>query len=343
MKLNNIYKSPHYFLLYEKGCFYFERNCKKLYLNGEVFFEANNFETISSILFLDENHIIIRDKSNFSLVLNVNSKEIYSLPSSNWYINKVLNGIIYYEYNFNKIEVDGHYSWKQKRVILESKDFFGTQLNDNLSYNYNYSKNSIALFNYIKKIKIWNFSIEQFPSYEDIMLCEQPACLERVLGIYNNLLWAHVKDFRLIALDIFTGKLVHYFENLLIHSGSNSEQIHFDEQKGIITIFSYDDYKEFDLNTLSFKREIKIELGKKFCMRAFNIYPNDSNLYFSADDGAGLPNIFGIFDRIKGEITWHDKIQEGKRQDVFYNAPQVNQKYFAILGDSYRLYVYERN
>jgi hypothetical protein len=63
-------------------------------------------------------------------------------------------------------------------------------------------------------------------------------------------------------------------------------------------------------------------------------------LFFSGHyKDQGAPNAFGIFDTEKMEIVWYDT----RKPDggYFYNPPQANDKYLAILDDKHNLLIYD--
>jgi hypothetical protein len=114
-----------------------------------------------------------------------------------------------------------------------------------------------------------------------------------------------------------------------------------DEKEGVLKTLSYDYYAEFDLQTLQFRKQVKINCKEDIKIRNSTFYEGDNCLYFSGYyNKCHLPNVFGIFDTEKDEVIWYDI----KKDDwgYFYDPPQANDKLFAVLDDKHNLLVYER-
>jgi hypothetical protein len=185
----------------------------------------------------------------------------------------------------------------------------------------------------------WQFSVKEFPAYLNGFYQEQKADIKQIIGVYNNILWVHVGGFRLAGIDIGTGKMIHYVEDVL--KGENRNNF-INQQKGIILTLSYDYYAEFDLQTLQFRTQTTVKNEADIKIRASSFYEGDKYLYFCGyhNNKFDKPAAFGIFDTEKAEIIWYDTTKDNS--GYFYNPPQANNKLLAILDDKHNLLVYER-
>jgi hypothetical protein len=92
---------------------------------------------------------------------------------------------------------------------------------------------------------------------------------------------------------------------------------------------------------LQYIKKVRFGENEIIRVRYSTYYPNDKNLYFCGFyNKSGIPNIFGIFDTEKAEVVWYDM----KKEDggAFYNPPQANEQYLAILDDKHNLLIYDR-
>ncbi|MDR1883798.1 MAG: hypothetical protein LBR26_13600, partial [Prevotella sp.] len=205
-------------------------------------------------------------------------------------------------------------------------------------------------------IELWQFSIQDFPPYINGFFREQEADIKQIIGVYNNLLWVHVGEFHLIGLDVNNGKIVHHIEDMrtIIKSANNNIELGFslklkfflDKEKGILKALLGNSYIEIDLNTLSglVKKYFGNDWKNGWHIHSTNFYPEEPNrIFFSGYYQliAGTPNAFGIFDTETAEIIWYDTTKDDS--GYFYNPPQANDKFLAILDDKHNLLVYERN
>jgi hypothetical protein len=76
--------------------------------------------------------------------------------------------------------------------------------------------------------------------------------------VYDNLLWVNIGGWRLIALDIITGELIHQMDPLPVLLGMERKErshvsisrMHLDKENGLLKIFAHRYYIEFNLNSL---------------------------------------------------------------------------------------------
>ncbi|NDV79486.1 hypothetical protein [Dysgonomonas sp. 511] len=240
--------------------------------------------------------------------------------------------------------------WKQLRY---TRYFF--LIND--QYILLYGENQLICVDFVKNVQTIDFSLSDFPPYINGFGQEQEVEVIHVMGIYKNILWIHMGDFRIIGLDIDTGKMVHHIEDLRILLGLGQEEkyyfnfspfdkysLHLDTQKGLLKGFAHRFYIDIDLNTLTGK--VKKDFGEitKESWRIKNslFYQEAPNLlYFSGSyKSIDNPNAFGIFDTQKAEIVWYETSKE--EDQFFFNPPQANDKLLAILDSKQNLLIYEK-
>jgi hypothetical protein len=202
-------------------------------------------------------------------------------------------------------------------------------------------------------MELWHFSIADFPPYINGFYREQEADIKQIIGVYNNLLWVHVGGFRLVGIDIETGKLVYQIEDIPSALGLTKEEgyhfsfnyLHLNQQEGVLKTFANRYYIEIDLNTLQgvVKKDFGENEKKSWRIRKSTYYQDCPDLlYFSGHyQNMNKPNAFGIFDTEKAEIVWYDTTKDDL--GYFYNPPQANDKLLAVLDDKHNLLVYERD
>jgi hypothetical protein len=205
--------------------------------------------------------------------------------------------------------------------------------------------------------ELWQFSIANFPNYINGFCREQEADIKQVIGVYNNILWVHVGGFRLVGIDIETGKQLHYIEDIPYALGLTKEEryhfdfssfggyaIHLDDTRGILKAFAHRYYIEIDLNTLkgSVKKDFGEDWKNSWRIKNSTYYQEYPELLFFSGNYKNIhnPNAFGIFDTEKAEIIWHNTTKDD--MGYFYNPPQANDKLLAVLDDKHNLLIYDR-
>ena len=268
-----------------------------------------------------------------------------------FYDSQFING--FWERNLGLFDVSQMKIIKKIDLNLKSLYFFFTSLNYYLCKNLK-DRNLLYRINHDFSL-IWQFSIADFPNYISGFGREEKADIQQIIGVYNNILWVLVGRFRLVGIDVETGKQMHYIEDIPYALGLTKEEryhfdfgaysvIHLDEAQGILKAFAHRYYIEFDLNTL--KGVVKKDFGEKWeeswrikSSTYYQEYP--TQLFFSGYyKNIHNPNAFGIFDTDKAEIVWYDTTKEDLGS--FYNPPQANDKILAILDDKHNLLIYDK-
>jgi hypothetical protein len=184
---------------------------------------------------------------------------------------------------------------------------------------------------------VWQHSIQDLPPYTSLYRGVQQPNVEDIFGVYNDVLWIHICGPRLLGIDIYTGERKYFIEDITLE---DSEGSFFDAEHGILRTLGYNYYAEFDLKTLKFIRQVKIQMGVELTIRGSNYYPNDRYMYFCGHyNKSTLPNAVGIFDTEKAEIIWfHVKEDE---EGYFYHPPKSNGKYIVVDDEHHNLRIYE--
>ncbi|MDR1730201.1 MAG: hypothetical protein LBR52_06025 [Prevotellaceae bacterium] len=260
--------------------------------------------------------------------------------------NKEKRSIIAYDYNSDCV------IWEKEIIVsislISDNFFFCTAFNERMII-----QSLIYCFNVLDGNVLWQFSISDFSPYKDIWGKDQPAKINQIIGVYNNVLWILVSEFRLIGIDVETGKLIHHIENILDFLGLDKEEkqhvnlsdtIHLNEKQGVLKAFAHRFYFEIDLNRLT--GQVKKDFGAiwkdSWRIKHSNYYQEYPNLLFFCGyyKNMDVSNAFGFFDTEKAEIIWYDTTKDDL--GYFYNPPQANDKLLAILDDKHNLLVYER-
>jgi hypothetical protein len=356
-------------------------------MRNEKIFNVNSFFLENDLIYLKEKYLHIKDKkilinqdgykinkykNNIFIeffsaddgfertqILSINKLDTEPVIIKLMQRKKILkNGITVFldydkEYNTYINVIDLNF----QTVIWRIKDTFRDfQIVDD-KYIVLIDKQYITVFNFFKNIEIWRFLITHFPNYLNDFYREQEADIKQIIGIYNQILWVHVGGFRLVGIDVKTGKQTHYIEDMAYHLGLTKEErrhfdfasygnsIHLDENAGILKAFAHRYYVEIDLKNLQGK--VKKDFGEDWrtSWRIKNsiYYQKYSDLLFFSGYYKNMdkqPNGFGVFDTGKSEILWYDTHKNDG--GYFYTPPQANDKLLAILDDKHNLLVYNR-
>lgn len=202
---------------------------------------------------------------------------------------------------------------------------------------YSENKREFIKFNRNDKSIMWQYSIAHFPNYLDGFHNDTPIDVKQFIGVYNNILWVLLGGNRLIALTINSGELIHNIENIKKGTGD----AHLDTKNGVLKMLAGNNYSEFDFNTLKLTENT---IDKNYFFRSSNFYVGDNHLYFCGIKNFSkvtVPNSFGVFDTKKCKIVW---LKEQKDDwGLFYNPPQANNRYLAILDDRSNLLIFNKN
>jgi hypothetical protein len=331
MKSARTIKDIVFFVIIDSDIFYATKN--SLYTNHNIF--ISQIEDMLMDMAKCNDYYILLFSSGNGYLLHVN-KQIVKIPY--WCHNATAYNdfLAIYDYDYELLTQLNNVYDIEKKVLIFSEWYKGSCVVIYPYYIYICIKDFFLID--ISTNNKWQFSIEDFPNYINGFFREQEADIKQIIGVYNNILWVHVGGFRLIGIDVETGKMMHYVENILKGKEGNN---FLDEKEGILKTLSYDYYAEFDLTTLKFRRQTQINCPEDIIIRSSNFYSDDKHLYFCGYyQKSDRPNAFGIFDTEKAEIIWYDTTKDDL--GYFYNPPQANDKLLAVLDDKHNLLVYDR-
>jgi len=324
-----------FFTINGANIFYANRN--SLFLNEKLFLSEIE-DRLMELAKYNENYSLLFTNGNGYITYGYGNKQLFKLPF--WCHTAVIcNDIIaVYDYDYDLLTpLNNIYNIKQNLLILPEWHKGRCCVVNPYIYIYIYQQ-EISCIN-LSNSNCWQFSIAAFPNYISASFREQKADVQYIIGVYNNILWVHIGGFRLVGIDVETGKQAHYIENVV----KGGEQNNFlDTQNGVLKTLSFDYYAEFDLQTLQFRKQTIIESEENIKIRASNFYEGDKHLYFCGyrNNKFDKPNTFGIFDTEKASVVWYDKTKDDL--GYFYNPLQANDKLLAILDDKHNLLIYDR-
>jgi predicted Rdx family selenoprotein len=259
-----------------------------------------------------------------------------------------------------KRENDGHtfrcyYSMKEKSIKWKIYDkLLYPMLIDELLIYWKITDKEvyIAAISLAFGSELWQFSLSSLPPYE-VYGEQHPSELSHIIGLYNNLLWVDIGGWRLIAIDIITGELIHQMDPLPVLLGMEREErsyftysrIHLDKENGLLKILANRYYVEFNLNSLkaTLKKDFGAKWSESWSITRCTFYQSEpSKLFFCGHykSIAMTPNAFGIFDIEKAEIIW---FETQKGDAGFIEPPQVNDKILAVRDSNSNLLIYDRD
>jgi hypothetical protein len=295
-------------------------------------------ENACDIYNFENNIIVVEDYYGKAFIIDAHG--IKPFLQNKYSISQIWENyaIVYWD-NADSIGYFGIFNMRNNNLIYEKEDYMNRKILSSTELVC-YNKTELFYINYIMNLTLWQFSIQDFPPYINGFFREQEADIKQIIGVYNNLLWIHVGGFRLVGIDINTGKMIHLIKDVL--KGENGNNF-LDIKNGTLKTLSYDYYAEFDLQTLQFRKQTTVKSEADIKIRASSFYEEDNYLYFCGyhNNKFDKPTAFGIFDTELAEIIWYDTTKDDS--GYFYNPPQANDKLLAILDDKHNLLVYERN
>ena len=316
----------------------------QVYYNGEVIYNGNptSFKTFKSTVYVFDNFerlVVIN-------LINKDKKEFGFISGISLFINE--NDIVYGHYSDDysiQYRTRINLQSEQKKWTIES--YFG---NGFILDNYLYAS---CLNNRICKIDLnhpeqplWQFNLSQLGRYT--FLGEKyPYNVWQFVGIFNDVLWIQLRNFRLLALDIHSGKLIKLID-------FHAETADFTQNGGSFfpaTMYLVEDKIIWlsgsiliRVNLNSYQTEIIKTYHqaprKEQWIFQHNTY-HKGKIYFVADYGNQYvtASYIGVMDANTGEILWW---YQQKTNAEFNQAPQVNDTHLYVLSPRGFLYIFEK-
>jgi hypothetical protein len=347
-------ESVRYFLFYHEGIIYLTGSID----NRDVCYwskQGSKLLVENSVIpsFQEENKYILLYFPDKPIIIN---RELEFVEMQDFYVKIFFSNNDFVGY---KRENDGrnslcYYSMKERSIKWKTYD--------NLLYPMLIGELLICKKKIVKEVyiaaisltsgsELWQFSLSSLPPYE-VYEEQHPSKLSHIIGVYDNLLWVDIGGWRLIAIDLITGELMHQTDPLPVLLGMERKErshftysrIHLDKENGLLKILAHRYYMEFNLSTL--KAILKKDFGAIWpeswrITRSIFYQSEPSKLFFCGHYKSTVmtPNAFGIFDTEKAEVIWF----ETQKDDAgFIEPPQVNDKMLAIRDSNSNLLIYDR-
>ena len=224
-------------------------------------------------------------------------------------------------------------------------------------YIYIYKKNkiyddvmSIRAFSIQEKEHLWEFSLASFGKWKNSWDEERFFEVYKLIGIYNNILWAFIEIGGFIGLDIKTGELKYRISEY--HMGKESKlffrsDYYLDNERGKIFGLAHI-FIEIDLNQdppfvtqYGLQEEFEKYNIKKANDTAEDFVVQDNLLYFYLADQLR----FGVLDINTKEIIYiSEPIAVVERDDCFTQLKdlKVSENKVYILDSNHTLHIFER-
>jgi hypothetical protein len=181
----------------------------------------------------------------------------------------------------------------------------------------------------------WTFDLSQLPLvFKENK--EEPSKVEQFIGVYNQKLWVQLNGYRLLSLDMKTGKQLHLVPNFRKGAGFNF----LDSDKGVVKMLAGHWYLEFDLKMLEYTVEKKIDPDEVFHVHKSQYYKDNPKIYFCGrHDTLQFPNCFGIFNTETYQVEW---FKTSENNELYFNPPQSNGARLCVLDSENTLRIFEK-
>ena len=295
------------------------------------------FDKEKGCYYIDENFNII--KSDYFLIANENSKYLIAWANA----VKISRGV--YNRSICLLEND---LVNVKEIILEENYLYlETYTNDVLITS---SKDIILGYHIFPTNLLWEFSLASLGKWKNSWDEERFFEVYKLIGIYNNILWAFIEIGGFIGLDIKTGELKYRISEY--HMGKESKlffrsDYYLDNERGKIFGLAHI-FIEIDLNQAppfvtqyGLQEEFEKYNIKKANDTAEDFVVQDNLLYFYLAEQLK----FGILDINTKEIIYiSEPIAVVERDDCFTQLKdlKVSENKVYILDSNNTLHIFER-
>jgi len=295
------------------------------------------FDEEKGCYYIDENFNII--KSDYFLIANENSKYLIAWANA----VKISRGV--YNRSICLLEND---LVNVKEIILEENYLYlETYTNDVLITS---SKDIILGYHIFPTNLLWEFSLASLGKWKNSWDEERFFEVYKLIGIYNNILWAFIEIGGFIGLDIKTGELKYRISEY--HMGKESKlffrsDYYLDNERGKIFGLAHI-FIEIDLNQAppfvtqyGLQEEFEKYNIKKANDTAEDFVVQDNLLYFYLAEQLK----FGILDINTKEIIYiSEPIAVVERDDCFTQLKdlKVSENKVYILDSNNTLHIFER-
>jgi outer membrane protein assembly factor BamB len=356
---NEIITDAHLiFVISSDFIFYQKKNDKRYQLIFNTNVANTIFESDSyfDYALLTGSTLLLRSNNGDGYIFDINNKAIKKIGIE-LIVPQVRSSIFlcYFEGGiFTRLY--GVFNLIENKSVYKSADFRGRIILDDKFVIGETPENKIVCYalNNDNVTMLWDFDIQSLKKYIDGYDEPHNSELVSVIGTYTDQIWLHVKDRRLVALDVSTGNLQYeilLYEALGIpqhHPATNTliyGDMHLDKINGKIKSLSWRYYWELDLISLTatIKKDFGSDYNNTWRITKSKFYEGDKNLYFiGTTKGETFSKAVGVFDTEACEVVWYDEPLSESPSIFFSNVPQCSDKHLGVLDTGGTLRIYDR-
>ena len=210
-------------------------------------------------------------------------------------------------------------------------------------------ENKIQTINFLSGQFLWEFSLSSLGKWKNSWNEERFFEVYKLIGIYNNILWAFIEIGGFIGLDIKTGELKYRISEY--HMGKESKlffrsDYYLDNERGKIFGLAHI-FIEIDLNQ---EPPFATQYGLQEEFEKYNVKGNDTAEDYVVQDNLLYFSLFnqlkfGVLDINTKEIVYiSEPITVGERDDSFTQLKdlKVSENKVYILDSNHTLHIFER-
>lgn len=308
---------------------------------GIVSVNSNNKFLIKDALRLFDlgKEILVLDDSNtsyfFSLNLELLNKE------SDFEVSTVKYPFILYYKNVRPRRY-GVLDFSSSKKLFELEKYFGRDIILNYIFN-----DDITCHNIFNGEILWHFDISQLGQWESPAHGTRNYEVKDFVGVYKNQLLVQLSNFKLIGIDVNTGKLINEINLGELYATeprnflSDHSKMSIDDANGKIIWLTSASLIHINIEDFSSKLVCNYfheDYTKVRRFEATTLYK--SKLYFTGKKfrEGGDPDWVGVMEPNTGEILWEYPIENGN----LYEAPQVTDTHLYVRDTiSKTLYIFE--
>jgi len=321
------------------------------YINSKGLFNTQSNECLLEISGQQElypfgkDHLISREiVYGDSAIININDLIIVI----NNYRIEAQNYPYFSFYEVDDKPQEGIYDFEKKEILFEATSWLGRSIID--KYIFRDFKKKIACRKIDSDSILWEFPLSSLGKWKNSWDEEKFFEVYKLIGIYNNILWAFIEIGGFIGLDIKTGELKYRISEY--HMGKESKlffrsDYYLDNERGKIFGLAHI-FIEIDLNQAppfvtqyGLQEEFEKYNIKKANDTAEDFVVQDNLLYFYLADQLR----FGVLDINTKEIIYvSEPIAVVERDDCFTQLKdlKVSENKVYILDSNHTLHIFER-
>ena len=321
------------------------------YINSKGLFNTQSNECLLEISGQQElypfgkDHLISREiVYGDSAIININDLTIVI----NNYRIEAQNYPYFSFYEVDDKPQEGIYDFEKKEILFEATSWLGRSIID--KYIFRDFKKKIACRKIDSDSILWEFPLSSLGKWKNSWDEEKFFEVYKLIGIYNNILWAFIEIGGFIGLDIKTGELKYRISEY--HMGKESKlffrsDYYLDNERGKIFGLAHI-FIEIDLNQdppfvtqYGLQEEFEKYNIKKANDIAEDFVVQDNLLYFYLADQLR----FGVLDINTKEIIYvSEPIAVVERDDCFTQLKdlKVSENKVYILDSNHTLHIFER-